>query len=66
MKGFYNQILKINLSDQSYLTDPVADELLERYLGGKDLATHLLNDHEDSVICQCVGLIPLLSQFQRH
>ena len=42
MKGFYNQILKINLSDQSYQTEPVADDILEKYLGGKGLATHLL------------------------
>jgi len=42
MKGFYNQILKINLSDKSHQIEPVADELLERYLGGKGLATHLL------------------------
>ena len=42
MKGFYNQILKINLSDKSHQIEPVADELLEGYLGGKGLATHLL------------------------
>ena len=42
MKGFYNQILKINVSDQSHQIEPVADELLEGYLGGKGLATHLL------------------------
>ena len=42
MKGFYNQILKINLSDQSHQIEPVSDAIFEKYLGGKGLATHLL------------------------
>ncbi len=45
MKGFYNQILNINVSDQSYHIDPVDDSILEKYLGGKGLATYLLLKH---------------------
>ena len=42
MKGFYNRILKINLSDQGYQVDTVDDSILEKYLGGKGLSTYLL------------------------
>jgi len=45
MKGFYNQILEIDLSDQEFYSEPLSDELLLRYLGGKGLATHLLLEH---------------------
>ncbi len=45
MKGFFNQILIINVSDQSYHVDPVDDSILEKYLGGKGLSTYLLLDH---------------------
>ncbi|MBW1783813.1 MAG: aldehyde ferredoxin oxidoreductase family protein [Deltaproteobacteria bacterium] len=36
------RILKIDLTHQTHQVEPVADELLERFLGGKGLATHLL------------------------
>jgi len=42
MKGFYNRILHINVSDQSFHVEPIEDTILERYLGGKGLSTHLL------------------------
>ncbi len=42
MHGFYGQILSINLNDQSYGIEPVADEVLAAGLGGKGLATRLL------------------------
>ncbi|MCD6306889.1 MAG: aldehyde ferredoxin oxidoreductase family protein [Deltaproteobacteria bacterium] len=45
MKGFYNQILRINMSDQSFQVDALSDELLERCLGGKGLASYLLMKH---------------------
>ncbi len=45
MKGFYNRILYINLSDQSFHVEPIEDTILERYLGGKGLATYLLLKH---------------------
>lgn len=42
MKGFYNRVLKVNVSDRSYHVDPIEDRVLERYLGGKGLSTYLL------------------------
>jgi aldehyde:ferredoxin oxidoreductase len=45
MKGFYNQILKVNLSDRSYQVEPLPDKLLEKFLGGKGIATHLLMEY---------------------
>lgn len=42
MKGFFNRILRINVSNKSYLVEPTDDSVLEKYLGGKGLATHLL------------------------
>ncbi|MBE9569367.1 MAG: aldehyde:ferredoxin oxidoreductase, partial [Proteobacteria bacterium] len=45
MKGFYNRILHINVSDQSFHVEPIDDAILERYLGGKGLSTYLLLKH---------------------
>lgn len=45
MKGFFNRILNINVSDHSYHVDEIQDAVLERYLGGKGLSTHLLLKH---------------------
>ncbi len=42
MKGFFNRILSINVSSLNYKVEPIDDELLEKYLGGKGLSTHLL------------------------
>ena len=42
MKGFYNRILHISASDQSYYVDTIDDAVLKKCLGGKGLATHLL------------------------
>jgi aldehyde:ferredoxin oxidoreductase len=42
MKGFYNRVLSINVSDQSFQIEPTDDAVLEKYLGGKGLATYLL------------------------
>jgi aldehyde:ferredoxin oxidoreductase len=42
MKGFYNRILKIDLTDQSFQIEPLDDEILEKHLGGKGLASYLL------------------------
>jgi len=40
--GFYNTLLKIDLTGHSSTTQEISDDLLTRYLGGKGLATHLL------------------------
>ena len=42
MDGFYNEILRINLSKKSFEREPVSDEIYQTFLGGKGLATHLL------------------------
>lgn len=43
MKGFFNRILSINVSDHTYHVAPIDDTLLERFLGGKGLSTYLLS-----------------------
>ena len=42
MDGFYGRILKVDLSEEKYSVEPVQDDILEKYLGGKGLASYLL------------------------
>jgi len=42
MKGFYGRILRINVANKDYEVELITDSLLEKYLGGKGLATYLL------------------------
>lgn len=42
MHGFYGRVLKIDLSKKTFNIDSVGDEILEKYLGGKGLASYLL------------------------
>lgn len=42
MKGFFNTLLRIDLTERAYSYDTIADDLLQRTLGGKGLGTHLL------------------------
>ena len=42
MDGFYNKVLRINVSKESFEQEPVSDEIYQTFLGGKGLATHLL------------------------
>jgi len=42
MYGFYNKVLHIDLNQRSSEEKPINDEILQEYLGGKGLATHLL------------------------
>ncbi len=42
MDGFYGRILKVDLSEKKYSIEPVRDDILEKYLGGKGLASYLL------------------------
>jgi len=42
MKGFYNRILKIDVTKKEYRVESIGDEIFEKYLGGKGLATYLL------------------------
>jgi len=42
MYGFYNALLKIDVTAKSFERQELQDDLLAKYLGGKGLATHLL------------------------
>lgn len=42
MFGFYNLMLRVNASHESFEITPLQDSVLEKGLGGKGLATHLL------------------------
>ena len=42
MKGFYNKILKIDLTKKKYSIETLEDDILKTYLGGKGLASYLL------------------------
>ncbi len=42
MYGFYNALLRIDVTTLSFERETLEDELLTKYLGGKGLATHLL------------------------
>jgi aldehyde:ferredoxin oxidoreductase len=44
MNGFYGQILKVDLSRRRFQVDNLSDEIYHKYLGGKGLAGHLLNE----------------------
>jgi len=42
MDGFYNKVLRINVSKESFEQETISDEIYQTFLGGKGLATHLL------------------------
>lgn len=42
MKGFWNRLLRVNLSERSFRYESLSDALLARTLGGKGLGTALL------------------------
>src|SRR5512136_1285608 len=42
MKGFFNQLLRINLSKQKSTIEPIPESILRSYLGGKGLGSYLL------------------------
>jgi len=42
MKGFFNQLLRIDLSKQKSTVEPVPESILRSYLGGKGLGSYLL------------------------
>jgi len=44
MNGFYGRILIVDLTARQSRIEPVADEILQQYLGGKGLAAHLLTE----------------------
>src|SRR5512136_3349820 len=42
MKGFFNQLLRIDLSKQKSTVEPIPESTLQSYLGGKGLGSYLL------------------------
>ncbi len=42
MKGFFNRLLRIDLSKQKSSVEPIPESILRSYLGGKGLGSHLL------------------------
>lgn len=42
MKGFFNQLLRIDLSREEWAVEPIPDSILKSYLGGKGLGSYLL------------------------
>jgi len=42
MKGFFNQLLRIDLSKQKTTVEPIPESILRSYLGGKGLGSYLL------------------------
>ncbi|MEA1964977.1 MAG: aldehyde ferredoxin oxidoreductase family protein [Candidatus Aerophobetes bacterium] len=42
MYGFFNQLLRIDLSNQSYKVEDISDEVLKTYFGGKGSGSYLL------------------------
>lgn len=42
MEGFFNQLLRIDLSKKESWVEPISDSLLQLYLGGKGLGSFLL------------------------
>lgn len=56
MKGFFNRLLKINLSDQTYQYESIPDRTLRNTLGGKGLGIHYLMNENP------IGVDPLASE----
>src|SRR4030043_1429998 len=42
MKGFFNRLLRIDLSKKKTTVEPIPESVLQSYLGGKGLGPHLL------------------------
>jgi aldehyde:ferredoxin oxidoreductase len=45
MHGFYNMVLRVNVSQESYELQMLPDDILQTRMGGKGLAAHLLLRH---------------------
>lgn len=42
MKGFYNRLLNIDLTQKRFEIEAIDQGVFEQYLGGKGLASHIL------------------------
>lgn len=55
MWGFYNKLLRVNLTDQKWKVEDLPDKVLTQYLGGKGLGTYLLNKEIPKGACPLSG-----------
>jgi len=46
MKGFYNRYLWIDATEKTFSIEPLDDDILKKYLGGKGLSAWLLLKHQ--------------------
>ncbi len=42
MRGFYNKLLTVNMSQRSFSVRTFPDEVMGKFLGGKGLGTYML------------------------
>ena len=45
MYGFYNKLLRVDLAAQAWTLEPISDDTLAHYLGGKGLGAYLLLEY---------------------
>lgn len=45
MKGFFQRLIIIDVTSQRLSVEPISEERLTKYMGGKGLGTHLLLEH---------------------
>jgi aldehyde:ferredoxin oxidoreductase len=43
MYGFFNRLLRVNLSESSWKAEAIPDDVFERFFGGKGLGSYLIN-----------------------
>jgi len=64
LKGFFNRLLRIDLSNKDYQYDSISDSVLKTTLGGKGLGTHYLLEENpvgvdplspEALVIICVG-----------
>lgn len=44
MPGYQNRILRVNLTDRTFKEEPLSDELIHNYIGGRGFGAKLLYD----------------------
>jgi aldehyde:ferredoxin oxidoreductase len=45
MYGFYNKVLRVNVTQKAFDLQSIPDQVTRKFLGGRGLATHLLRQH---------------------
>jgi aldehyde:ferredoxin oxidoreductase len=45
MYGFYNKVLRVNVTQKAFDIQSIPDQVTRKFLGGRGLATHLLRQH---------------------